>query len=374
MNIAVNTRLLLPNKLEGIGWFSYETLKRIVKNHPEHTFYFIFDRPYSQDFIFSNNIIPIVAGMQARHPLLFYIWFEITLPKIFKRINADVFLSPDGYISLTGNIKTLQVIHDINFEHFSDNIPFLSYKHYKYFFPKYAEKSTRICTVSQYSKQDIIKTYNIPEEKIDVVYNGCNELYAPITTEKILETRRKYAYGAPYFLYVGSLHPRKNIANLLKAFDIYKLKTRAITKLLIVGEKYYWTKEMDNTFNDLTYCEDIIFLGRIGSAKLKNILSSAVAVTYVSLFEGFGIPILEAMYSGVPVITSSTTSMPEVGGDAVLYADPYSIDSIAEAMIKLDADKALQQTLVAKGNIQKQKFSWDKTAEKLWESLEKIMQ
>lgn len=152
MKIAVNTRLLVKNKLEGIGWFSYETLKRITTQHPEHEFYFIFDRKHSDDFIFSDNVTPIELFPQARHPFLYYLWFEFSMPRLLKKLKPDLFLSPDGYLSLKSKIKSLVVFHDLNFEHYPEDIPWLERKNYKYFFPRYAKKADRIATVSEYSK------------------------------------------------------------------------------------------------------------------------------------------------------------------------------------------------------------------------------
>ena len=175
MKIAVNTRLLLPDKLEGIGWVAFETLKRITQAHPEHEFYFIFDRKWDERFIFSDNIIPIVAKPQARHPFLYYLWFEWSIPRILKKIKADVFLSPDAYLSLKTNVKSIAVFHDLNFEHYPEDLPFLERKYYCYFFPRYARKAAQIVTVSQFSKKDIMNLYDVPSEKISVVYNGANE-------------------------------------------------------------------------------------------------------------------------------------------------------------------------------------------------------
>jgi hypothetical protein len=156
MKIAVNTRLLLKNKLEGIGWFTFETLKRITEQHPEHEFYFIFDRKYDDSFIFSKNVKPIIIPPQARHPFLFFLWFEFSIPYILKRLKADVFLSPDGYLSLSSKTKQVAVIHDLNFEHNPNDVPFLVRKYFKFFFHRWAKKATRIVTVSEYSKKDIV--------------------------------------------------------------------------------------------------------------------------------------------------------------------------------------------------------------------------
>ena len=130
MIIAVNTRLLLPEKLEGIGWFTRETLSRITNDHPEHQFLFIFDRPYADEFIFSGNITPIVLSPPTRHPILWFIWFELQIPRILRKYKADLFFSPDGYLSLNTRVRQLAAIHDINFAHRPKDLPWLKAKYY----------------------------------------------------------------------------------------------------------------------------------------------------------------------------------------------------------------------------------------------------
>ncbi|MES2140469.1 MAG: glycosyltransferase family 1 protein [Bacteroidota bacterium] len=370
MEIVVNTRLLLKNKLEGIGWFSYETLKRITTGNPNHHFIFLFDRDFDEDFIFSDNITPIVLSPQARHPLLFYWWFEFSVANFLNKYNPDVFVSPDGYLSLNTKVKQLAVIHDLNFEHHPEDVPFLVRKYYKHFFPKFAHKATRIATVSEYSKNDIIKNYQIAPSTIDVVYNGCNELYEPVNETIKQLTKQKFSSNCAYFLFVGALHPRKNISRLFEAFDKFKSTRSSEVKMLIVGEKYYWTREIKQTYINMKFREDVIFTGRLSTEDLKNVLGSALAMTYVPYFEGFGIPILEAMNCGIPVITSNVTSMPEVAKDAALLVDPFSTDSIANAMLSLYEDQDLRNSLVLKGRKRKLDFSWDKTSTLLWESIE----
>ncbi|MGM0407574.1 MAG: glycosyltransferase family 4 protein [Bacteroidota bacterium] len=373
MNIAVNTRLLIKDRLEGIGWFTYETLKRITADHPEHQFYFIFDRPFHQDFIFSDNVHPIAIGPKARHPFLFYLWFEIAIPKILKKIDADLFISPDGYLSLKAKIKSLAVIHDINFMHYPKDFPFLVRKYYQYFFPRFAQKANRIVTVSEYSKNDIANTFKIAPNLIDIVYNGSNEIYEPVLDSEKEKTKKQFTQGDDYFIFVGALSPRKNVTNLLLAFDHFKEITKSNLRLVIVGEKMFKTKTTENTYRSLKYKDDIVFTGRKSPLELKNLYGSALALTFVPYFEGFGIPILEAMNCNIPVITSNMTSMPEVAGDAALYAYPFSVDSIVEAMIKVYNDPYLRKQIIEKGKLQRKNFSWDKTADKFWKSIEKVI-
>ncbi|HRS54135.1 MAG TPA: glycosyltransferase, partial [Bacteroidales bacterium] len=225
MKIAVNTRLLIKNKLDGIGCFTFETFTRITAQHPEHEFIYLFDRPYDKSFITSSNIIPVVLKPQARHPFLFVIWFEYAVKQALKKYKADLFISPDGYTSLSTKTKTLLVIHDLNFEHYPEYLPWLVRHYYKYFFPRFARKADHIATVSEFSKADIIKQYNISSDKIDVIYNGANDGFKPLEHTLITKVREKYTNGRPYFLFVGALHPRKNIVNLLKSYDFFSVST-----------------------------------------------------------------------------------------------------------------------------------------------------
>ncbi len=373
MRIAINTRLLLKNKLEGIGWFTIETMKRITCNHPEHEFIFIFDRPYSSEFIFSKNIIPVIIGPPARHPLLFYVWFEFSIPYVLKKYKADIFLSPDGYLSLKTDIPQLAVIHDLSFLHRPEDLPRMKGWYYNYFFPRFANKAARIATVSNYSKNDIAASYGIDGSKIDVIYDGIKGGLKPSVPEEKSFMREKYTGGDSYFLYVGALHPRKNIGGLLNAFDVFRRNYTGQIKLLIVGGEMHKTSGIFEILEKLSFKEDVVFAGRVAENELVKVYGAALALLYVPFFEGFGMPILEAMSTGVPVVCSNTTSMPEVGGDAVLYVDPHDIGLITDAMLKIATDEDLRADLIERGYSQYRKFSWDETSQLLWDSVERVM-
>ncbi len=371
MKIAVNTRLLVKDRLEGIGWFTYENLKRITQQHPEHQFYFIFDRNFSRDFIFSENIKPIVSGPQARHPVLYYLWFEYSIPRILKKIKPDVFLSPDGYLPLTvKNIPMVDVFHDLNFEHYPEDLPWSERKYYRYFFPRYAHHATRIATVSEFSKKDIIRQYGIPAEKIDVVYNGANEKFSPVSRIMAQNIRRQYSDGKPYFFFIGALHPRKNLINLFAAFDEFRKNADSDIKLVVAGERKWWTPSIREAFEQMHHKDEVFFPGRLRAEELHKVLATALALTYVSYFEGFGIPIVEAFRCHVPVITSNVTSMPEVAGEAALLVNPFEVSSIADAMRQIASSDELRKDLAEKGSIRMQEFTWQKSSERLWNTIE----
>lgn len=340
--------------MEGFGRFTYEVTKRLVKQHPEHVFYFFFDRVYDPKFVFEKNVIPIVLSPPARDPILFKIWFNWSVTRALKKHKIDLFFSPDGYLSLKTNVPQFGVIHDLNFEHFPEDIPVRPRKYLKYYFPRFAKKAKHVITVSEFSKQDIIAKYGISPKDITVAYNGANSVFKPQskTTKKQVEI--EYTEGCSFFVYVGAIHARKNIDRLVEAFVLFKSRTNSETKLLIVGAPL-WNTETAKTGND------ILFTGHVKIEKLAEIVGAAKALCLVSYFEGFGIPIIEAMQSGVPVLSGNLTSLPEVCGEAGLLVDPYSVNEISEAIEALDTNDLLRSEKIELGFKQVEKFSWDET-------------
>ena len=374
MKIAVNTRLLVP-KLEGIGWFEYESLRRIVSQHPEHTFYFIFDRDYDERFLFSENVKPVLTFPPCRHhPWFWYVYFEYSIPYVLRKLKPDLFLSPDGWMPLRTDVPQVTVIHDINFVHHPEFFSSSFQKYFANYFPKFADKAVRIATVSEFSKQDIHQTYGIDTDKIDVVYNGSNELFRPLTELEKSRIQIQYAQGKDYFLFVSAINKRKNLPNILRAFDRYKEQSGSDVKFLIVGGRAGKQEELDEVLAQMKHVQDVLFLGHLPAKELALVAGAAIALVYASLFEGFGIPIVEAFNAETAVITSNTSSMPEVAGDAALLVDPLSVEQISDAMAKLAEDRSLRMELIEKGRSQRQKFSWDQTAHKLWQCVEKAME
>ncbi|HTA62069.1 MAG TPA: glycosyltransferase family 1 protein [Bacteroidia bacterium] len=370
MQIVVNTRLLLDGRLDGIGWFAYQSLKRITRQNPDVHFIFLFDRPYNEKFIFSDNITPIVLPPQARHPFLYYYWMQFSVKPLLNRLKPDLFLSPDGLLALGAKCKQLPVIHDINFVHYPKDLPFFTRHYYNRFFPKFAAQATRIATVSEFSKKDISENYKIDAAKIDVVYNGIHNYFDVVSNDIKAETKKKYTKGFDYFIFVGSLHPRKNILRLIKAFYLFKNETKSNFKLVLAGAIFWGENEMYELMKELKIEDELIFTGRIANTELKNLVASAFALTYVPYFEGFGIPLVEAMQCGTPILAANTSCLPEIAGDAAIYANPFDENEIKHAMITLYEDNDVRNNLIRKGLEQKNKFSWDKTAHLLWQSIE----
>jgi glycosyltransferase involved in cell wall biosynthesis len=374
MKIAINTRFLLPRQLEGIGRYTYEVCKRMVEQHPEHEYLFLFDRPYNEQYIFSDRVKASVVSPPARHPLLWYLWFEWTLPRVLQQEQPDVFFSPDGYVSLRTSVPTVLTIHDLAFEQDDSGVPKLALAYYRHFTPKFCRKADHILSVSEYTKQDVVQRYGIPADKIDVCGNGCRAGFEPLDDRQRQQAREEYNNGKPYLLYIGAIHPRKNVHRLIQAFDQFKTNHPSAVSLLIAG-RFAWNAGLiKSAYEQATYREDIHFLGFVPDEAINRLLGGALAFVYPSLFEGFGLPILEAMQAEVPVITSRSSSMPEVAGDAALLVDPYSIKDLAAGIQQLWASPESRQALIEAGKIQRALFSWERTAEAVYDGLLKAVE
>ncbi len=380
MRVAINTRLLLPGRMDGIGWFTYETTRRMVAAHPEHRFLLLFDRDPRvlaegddglSEMLAAHNVETATLCPQARHPVLWWMFFELSVPAALRRWAADVYVSPDGMMPLRSTTPTLSVIHDINFEHKGDNMRRSHQLYMKHFFPRFARAATRVATVSEYSRGDIATTYGIDPASIDVVYDGAHSRYRPHTKGECEATRRRFADGKPYIIFVSTILRRKNLAGLLRAFDMVKNDDRQGLKLLVVGARAWWRDELEQAYATMRHRDDVVFVGHAEPDDLAALMSAAEMLVYPSFFEGFGIPILEAMYAETAVVCSNTTSMPEVGGDAVEYVDPTSDTDIARAILAV-LDPSYRAALIERGRRQRVRYSWDRTASLLWDSVTRI--
>lgn len=370
MRIAINARFLHPDKMEGIGRYSYETIRRMVDNHPEDTFLLLTDNNGAQAFTFPENVtIKKIGLLPARHPLLFLLWFEFSVRKALKQFGADVFYSPDGFIPTFKTVPSVPVIHDIAWKHFPKHVKLRDKIYYRWMTPRFCRKAAKIVTVSNFSKLDLMKFYNLPSSKVTVTGNACSTEFKPIDEIQQMKIRRQYTEQKDYFFYVGALHPRKNIINLVKAFDLFKQQTGSNMKLLLAGRLAWKTKALKKTIDAASAKDDIIQLGFVPNEDLPLLMGSAFALTYLSLFEGFGVPLLEAMAADVPVITSTVSSLPEVVGDAGLKANPHDPMEIAAAMVTLRKDFDLYNDLVEKGRERVKEFDWNKYAETVYDVL-----
>ena len=372
MIIAVNCWILRNKQLDGIGNFTVETISRIISNNPQDDFLIMCDKNFDADYFNFPNASLHKIFPPYRHPSLYFLYMETKVKQFLAKHKPSAFLSMDGFLSLSSSTKQVPVIYDLNFEHYPQDLKFRNRIYYRTFFKRFAQKAARIATISEYSKNDIIRHYGINENIIDNVSCGIKQKFIPLTISEISETRNTYTKGEPYFFFVGSMHPRKNIIRLINAFVFFKKKNNSSAKLVLTGP--IWDdSQIKDLLKEIEFKNDIIFTGRVSDEELKYLLGSALALCFVPTFEGFGLPIVEAFQAGVPVICSNVTSMPEVAGDAALLADPFDIESISDAMKNMFFNEELRKEFISLGHDREKLFSWDNTARLLYECVLKAV-
>jgi glycosyltransferase involved in cell wall biosynthesis len=371
MNIAVNARHMMKDRLEGIGTVTHEVMKRIVEGHASDTFDYYFDRGFDHQFIHGENVNGHSFFPPARLPVLIRWWLNHPVKKHLLRHHHDVFFSPDGFVPLNLEIPKVSVVHDVAFLRNPMHITPAIRRFYDKWMPQFIHETDHIITVSQFSKRELMAGYGLSDDKVTVVYNGVSPDFRPLSNEKIADIRKLFFEGKPYFLYIGSIHPRKNILTLIRAFEIFKDKTNSDFQLVIVGRPSWYTREVFQSFNKSKWRDEIQMTGFVDAEAARNFIASAHALVYPSRYEGFGLPVVEAMASGTAVICSNVASIPEVAGDAALYFDPGSADELVTHLITIAEDEELRRKLIAAGCERIKKFSWDEAARSIYKVLER---
>jgi len=272
-------------------------------------------------------------------------------------IHSLMFVAP--WLSLCDSVVT---IADMTFLKFPQYHLDTKVSYFKKMIPVSAARARGIIAISQSTKNDICEILGIPEDKVSVVYLAPNESYAKIDSKVVIESvLQRWNIDFPYILFVGTIEPRKNVGNLLKAYRLCKTHYGVDHKLVIVGRKG-WGYDIDHDIKELGLANDIILLGVVPLDDLVKIYNGAAGFVYPSWCEGFGLPVVEAMACGVPVITSSVSATAEIAGDAAMLVSPSSVEEIAYAINEIILDQSQREQLIAKGLRRVADFSWEKTA------------
>ena len=372
MKLVFNCWLLRNRQLDGIGNFTVQVMQHIIQDYPEQQFDILVDKKFENIYFDYPNVVLHRIFPTFRHPLLYIYFLEIRLSLYLKKLKPDLLIAMDGFLSLTSNAKQLPVVYDLNFEHYPENLPWRNRAYYRFFFPKFVRKAKRVITISEYSKADIIKTYNYPANKIDDVYCGISDYFYPCSEDEKKQIKAKYANSNEYYFFVGTMHPRKNILRLIKAFAEFKKNNRNNLKLVLAGHIMWDDESIKNVIESHSIKDDILLVGRVSNEELRLLLGSAWALVFVPVFEGFGLPVVEAWQCGAPVICSNVTSIPEVAGDAAIIVDPFNIPDIASAMQKM-TDIHVREQYVNAGQKRKKLFSWSRTAKLFWDSIQRTL-
>jgi glycosyltransferase involved in cell wall biosynthesis len=261
----------------------------------------------------------------------------------------------------------ITTIHDLAFEHLPETFTRRGQMQLRLTVRRTARRAARVITVSEYSRQDIIRTYRLAPEKVLVTYCGLEARFTPHpeTSGEAAAVRRRFGIERDFLLAVGSLQPRKNLARLVRAYARLRAERADFTPQLVITGRRLWLS--GETFAEIERAclkNDVIVTGYAADEELPALYRAATALIYPSLFEGFGLPPLEAMACGTPVVTSSTSCFPEILGDAAVMVDPYDEAALARAMLAVIGDEDLRARLRAAGRARAQRFTWRAAAEK----------
>jgi glycosyltransferase involved in cell wall biosynthesis len=303
-------------------------------------------------------------------------WTRIAIPAIllFGRNKPDIFFTPSHYIPRFSRVKRVCTIFDLSYLHFPEMFNKKDLWQLKNWSKYSIENANHIFVISDFTKNDLVENYKINSKKITVTHLGYDTDMFRVKSREVEEIKNKYKIFGDYIIYVGTIQPRKNLVRLIEAFS----KIKQASKLVIVGKtneagrKGWLYQDILDLPKKLGIDDQVIFTGFVPTKDLSPLLTGSKAFVLPSLWEGFGIPVLEAMASGTAVIVSNISSLPEVAGEAGIYIDPNSIDSIKEAIEKLLKDDKLREKKVQLGLRQVQKFSWEEAAKKTLEVLENV--
>ncbi len=349
----------------GKGWYAFHLVQNLLE----------LDRK-NEYILYSKNLIPgfdkknaVLKTFKEKSPL-----WHLKVLRDLKKEKVELFFAPTSFIIpalLPKNIKSVITVHDLVAFLYPQNHDKKAVLLEKLFLKKAAKKADKILAVSKNTKKDLIEILSVPKEKIEVVYCAAGSEFKPVPKEKLTKFSVETNLPKKFFLGVGSLVPRKNYPNLIRAF-IKINKDFPDHHLIIVGDEGWnkkENKEIKNLIRDNYLSKKVHLIGYLSNSSLVNLYNLARGLVFVSLYEGFGIPPLEAFACGTPVIASNVSSIPEVVGDAAILVDPKNIEEISLAMGRLIVDEDLCIQLKEKGFIQAQKFSWKMSAEKLLETI-----
>lgn len=353
MKIYINARFL-TQKITGSQRFAIEISKQLKKINPSIKF------ATPKNIIHTDLAKLLEAEIIGKN--MGHVWEQIDLPLYLRSKGNPLLLNLVNTAPLFYK-NQIVTIHDLSFLRNPDWFSKKFYYYYRFLIPKIAKNSLKIITVSEFSKKEIINLLNISEENIKVIYCAISKEF-----QDIIKIDSNNNYGN-YILAVSSLDPRKNFERLLLAYNRLTLKD---TKLVIAGSKHKIFVDV-KIKNFIRNNKNIILTGYVSDKVLVSLYRNAIVFVYPSIYEGFGLPPLEAMACGCPVVASNAASIPEVCCDAAYSVDPYNVDSIVEGIYKVLTDESLRQSLIQKGFERVKLFSWEKSAQKVIKIIEEVL-
>ena len=331
-------------------------------------------------FLFSSKR-PSVLDLHQKRNVLFRIingmkevfWMQVILPLQLKRNRIDILFSPSFLTPIFSRCPNVVTFLDMSFIRYPENVDKLFLFHMRTLLPMIKKKANAILTISEFSKEEIVERLKVPEEKVHVVRLACDDRYQVIDDKnQILRISEKYGLSDPFILNVGTLEPRKNITTLISAFGNLKRRNLIDKKLVLCGPRGWYYKSIFEKIEELKLEKDVILLGYVPDEDLPSLYNAAHMFVYPSYYEGFGLPVLEAMSCGCPVITSNTSALPELVGNAGILIDPTQTEELEHAILRLNNEDDLRKNLGQRGLEQAKLFSRRETAKKTLAILENV--
>jgi len=340
------------NNRSGLGNYSRNLLKALKMYFPENIY--ILFTPYINRSIFNDKNFQVITP-KGLHKIFPSLWRSFFINFDFRKYKPEIFHGLSNEIPLGVNkrkVKTIVTIHDLIFVRYPEFYKLIDRKIYHFKFKYACENANLIIAISEQTKSDILEYFKVDESKIRVVYQCCNPIFFEKIEFSFEELSYKYKIPDNYILYVGTIERRKNLLTLLKAVYFGKIDL----PIVVVGRKTEYFNEIINFIKEKKL-KNIYFIGEISNEDLASLYKYAKVFIYPSVFEGFGIPLIEAIASGVPVITSNTGCFMETGGEAALYCNPYNYEEIADSIIKIINDQNLRENMIKKGKEHIKKFT-----------------
>ena len=363
MRIGIEAQRIFRKNKHGMDYVVLEEIKELQKSDNRNE-YFVFVAPGEDRCLHDSNNVHIIEIGSSFYPL----WEQFSLPRAVDQLNLDMLHCTSNTAPIRCKVPLILTLHDIIFLEPRDKsnkslYQNMGWRYRRFVVPKILKKCKRIITVSEFELNNIITKLDIPEEKMVMIYNGFNEWFRPVEDTELVY--QQYIEESGYFFFLGNTDPKKNTERTLIAYSKYLEKSDVKRKLLMADLDRNFLDDIVERNHIENIKDQIVIPGYINNADLPYIYNNAFAFLYTSLRESFGIPLLEAMACGTPVITSNTSSMPEIGGSEVLMVNPQNTNEITEKMLLLEKDKTLYQKQKEIGVRRAQQFSWKFTAEQL---------
>jgi glycosyltransferase involved in cell wall biosynthesis len=362
MNIGINARYL-QNPNSGIENYLLNLILSLKQVDTKNNYTLFFGKNPVPEQVLGSGFNCDVSRMPTHNQMLKILWGHLYLPGRIKKMKLDVFHEPCFIPPVFKKCPTVITVHDVSHRIVPHCFTLKNRLYIDMLLGKSLQAADSIITVSESSKNDIISNYKVSAKKIRVIYEGVNDRFRKKSnSEEIEDTKRFYNIKGNFILNISLITPRKNLVSLIRAFYLLKKSKKIDYQLVIVGRKGWLYDDIFKEVIKLKLEEDVVFCGHAPSEHLVHLYNAASAFVYPSLYEGFGLPILEAMACGCPVVTSNISSMPEVCGDAALLVNPKNIEEIAYAVNRVIVDTDLRRDLINKSSERIKFFSWQKAA------------